>query len=111
MKKKVLITNAVPVNNGDAALVFSLVDKLKSLDYEVTIATNYFSFVRSKYPEYSFIRELGDYFLLKKLPFLKPLFMRLNFRFNHVVLLRSITKNLKCLAQFPIILSNKTMKI
>ena len=83
MKKKVLITNAVPVNNGDAALVFSLVDKLKSLDYEVTIATNYFSFVRSKYPEYSFIRELGDYFLLKKLPFLKPLFMRLNFRFNY----------------------------
>jgi colanic acid/amylovoran biosynthesis protein len=81
-KLKVLITHAVPVNNGDAALVIGLYNMLISAGYEVTIATFYYDTVKEKYPDLPFIRELGDYYFLRKLPFLKPSFIRLNFALN-----------------------------
>lgn len=81
-KLKVLITNAVPVNNGDAALVIGLYQKLVNAGYEVTIATFYYDTVKEKYPDLPFIRELGDYYFLRKLPFLKTSFIRFNFVLN-----------------------------
>lgn len=82
MSQKVLITHAVPVNNGDAALVLALYESLKAKGFDVTIATYYYRIVKQKYPNLPIIRELGDYFFLRKLPFLKPIFQRLNFWFN-----------------------------
>lgn len=80
--KKVLITHAMPVNNGDAALVSALYQLLISRGFEVSIASYYYSVVKKKYPGLPIIRELADYYFLRKLPFLKPLFMRLNFWLN-----------------------------
>ena len=81
-KRKVLITHAVPVNNGDAALVTSLYDTLIQAGHEVTIATFYYDIVKAKYPQLPFIRELGDYYFLRKLPFLKTSFIKLNYWLN-----------------------------
>ena len=78
-KVKVLITHAVPVNNGDAALVIALYQSLLSKGYDVHIATYYFARAKKIYPHLPFIKELADYYFLRKLPFLKPIFMRLNF--------------------------------
>ena len=80
--KKVLITHAMPVNNGDAALVSALYQLLISRGFEVSIASYYYSVVKKKYPGLPIIRELADYYFLRKLPFLKPLFMRLNYWLN-----------------------------
>lgn len=85
MSKKVLITHAVPVNNGDAALVMALYNSLQTNGYSVTIATYYYSVVKRKYPDLPLIRELGDYFILRKLPFLKPLFQKVNFMVNRKI--------------------------
>jgi polysaccharide pyruvyl transferase WcaK-like protein len=79
---RILITNSFAVNNGDAALVTALYHALRDKGYSVTIATYYFEFLRKQYPELPFIRELGDFYLLRKLPFLRPYFMRLNFLLN-----------------------------
>ncbi len=81
-KLKVLITHAVPVNNGDTALLLALYSSLIKQGYEVKIATFYYSFVKDRYPDLPFIKELTDYYFLRKLPFLKGVFMRLNFLFN-----------------------------
>lgn len=69
----------MPVNNGDAALVTALYLSLISKGFDVKIATYYYAVAKKKYPDLPLIRELADYYFLKKLPFLKPLFMRLNF--------------------------------
>ena len=82
-KLKVLITQAVPVNNGDAALLIALYSSLIKKGYEVKIATFYYSFVKDKYPDLPFIKELTDYYFLRKLPFLKGVFLKLNFLFNN----------------------------
>lgn len=64
--KNVLIFNAVPTNNGDAALVFSLYNALKSKGYEVKIATHKFEIVSKLYPEFPLVREITDYEVLRK---------------------------------------------
>jgi polysaccharide pyruvyl transferase WcaK-like protein len=70
-KEKILIVNAIPLNNGDAALVFSLYNKLKEKGHQVKIATYYFNEVSKKYPKYSFVREIGEAYIFRKLPILK----------------------------------------
>lgn len=80
--KKILITNAVPVNNGDTALLYALYEALVNRGHQVTIATHYYQITKETYPDLPLIKELGDYFILRKLPFLKPLFMRLAFFFR-----------------------------
>ncbi len=76
-RKKVLITSAVPLNNGDAALVFSLADSLLKLGYHVTISTYYFNEVSRIYKNYNFVREILDYNIFKKLPFLKKTYIKI----------------------------------
>lgn len=49
--KKVVIMNAVPTNNGDAALVMGLRNKLISRGYEVAVSTTKYNTVKKLYPE------------------------------------------------------------
>jgi len=81
-KEKILIVNAVPLNNGDAALVFSLYNKLKEKGHQVSIATYYFDEVTKKYPNFSFVKEIGQGYLFRKLPILKYVLFPLLFRFS-----------------------------
>ncbi len=57
--KKVIIMNAVPTNNGDAALVFGLRDKLIEQGYEVWISTTKYDIVKKMYP--GVLWERADY--------------------------------------------------
>lgn len=81
-KKKILLVNSYAVNNGDLALVIALYEQLIARGYEVAIATFYYKFLKSQYPQVPFIRELNDYNLGVKATFVKKLFSRLNFLFN-----------------------------
>ena len=67
------------VNNGDAALVTALYLSLISKGFDVKIATYYYAVAKKKYPHLPLVRELSDYYFLKKLPFLKPVLVRINF--------------------------------
>lgn len=79
MPKNILIVNAVLLNNGDAALVLSLYNKLKINGHDVTIASfNYKSVVR-KYPNLTLIKALGGGFLFRKIPFLRIVLMPILF--------------------------------
>src|SRR5699024_2211747 len=69
-KKKVLLFNAVPTNNGDAALVFSLYDLLEKKGYDVSIASNHYDLVAPIYGDkYNIVKELGKYNISKKIRF------------------------------------------
>src|SRR5215207_223487 len=81
-KKKVLLVNSFAVNNGDLALVIALYEQLVKHGYEVSIATFYYDFLKSKYPNIPFIRELLDYRHIKGGTFVKKIFSRINFFFN-----------------------------
>ncbi len=70
-KERILIINAIPLNNGDAALVFSLYNKLKAKGHSIDIATYHYKEVIKHYPQYPFVRELGQQKIFVKLPFLK----------------------------------------
>lgn len=54
--KKILIANAVPTNNGDAALVFGLRNKLIERGYDVTISTTRIDTVKSLYPDVKWVK-------------------------------------------------------
>ncbi len=54
--KNALIINAVPTNNGDAALVFGLRDKLIEKGYKVTISTLKIDIVKKLYPNIEWIK-------------------------------------------------------
>lgn len=69
----ILIFNAVPTNNGDAALVFSLYNKLIKKGYSVKIAAQRYSIVKKLYPDYPLVRELTDYRFFSKIPYNKYL--------------------------------------
>lgn len=79
--KNVLIVNAVPVNNGDAALVFALYEAIKERGYNVTIATHRFELVRHYYPNIAFVRDLLDYSFIKKSRIFKYLLIPLSILF------------------------------
>ena len=49
--KKILITNAMPTNNGDAALIFGLYEKLIGDGYDVSISTMRYETVKNIYPK------------------------------------------------------------
>nr|WP_319401194.1 polysaccharide pyruvyl transferase family protein [uncultured Carboxylicivirga sp.] len=61
----VLIVNAVPLNNGDAALVFALYKKLTELNFNVKIATFQYDKVKKLYPAYQFVPDILDHKILK----------------------------------------------
>lgn len=46
----IMIDNAVPLNNGDAALIFSLGDELEALGHSITYSTFQLKKVRKSYP-------------------------------------------------------------
>lgn len=74
--KKILIANAVPTNNGDAALVFALKNKLIERGYDVTISTLKINTIKRLYPNMKWIKseyEFGRnyHILFKVLPGLK----------------------------------------
>lgn len=81
-KTRILLTNSYAVNNGDMALVLALYEELKTRGYEVSIATFYYDFLKSKYPKLPLIREILDRKYLKGGTFVKKIFMRINFFFN-----------------------------
>lgn len=63
---KVIIVNAVPLNNGDAALVFALESQLLELGYSVKIATFEIERVNKLYPNGKFIPDILDNSIFKK---------------------------------------------
>ena len=71
--KKILIINAVPLNNGDAALVFSLYESFKKYGFQPEIASFYFRQVKKIYSEYPVINDLTNFRLLNKIPYNKYL--------------------------------------
>ena len=54
--KKILIANAVPTNNGDAALIFGLYNKLVKEGYEVIISTTRYETVKKLYPNIKWVK-------------------------------------------------------
>lgn len=81
MKKKVLIVNAVPTNNGDAALVMSIYNRLKMENYEVEIETYDYELVKTLYPDVKFVKSIFDNKIIRKLgvfnKIIIPLLLRL----------------------------------
>lgn len=83
--KKVLIFNAFPTNNGDAALVFSLFSAFKNKGFNVKIAAQKYDLISSLYKGYPLVRELTDYEIFNKVPgsrYIKSLFTPLMFLFS-----------------------------
>lgn len=54
---KILIDKCIPLNNGDAALIFSLAKQLEG-EYEIEFSTTHYSTVKSIYPKYSWHKSL-----------------------------------------------------
>ena len=69
--KKVLIVNAVPVNNGDAALVMAIYSAFEKKGLDVAIATHNYKIVSGYYPDKEIVRDLLDYYIIKKLPIIR----------------------------------------
>lgn len=70
---KVLIVSAVPINNGDAALVLGLYKALKDEGLRVKIATYKYETVKALYPEVPFVKDVLDSNNLRRLRVLKYL--------------------------------------
>lgn len=58
---KILIENTVPFNNGDAALIFSIGDKLEGKGYEVIYSTSNIKSAKEKYPKKKWMKSLLAY--------------------------------------------------
>ncbi|GEB27115.1 colanic acid biosynthesis protein [Enterococcus casseliflavus] len=72
---KVLIDNCVPLNNGDAALIFSLEEKI-SAKHEVTLCCLNYKTVKEKYPQYEWIPSYINtkfYKFSRKIPYMNIL--------------------------------------
>lgn len=75
--KNILIMNAVPTNNGDAALVFSIYDKLKEKGNNVTIETYDYERIIELYKDREFIRSILDNKYIRKLKIINLILMPL----------------------------------
>ncbi|UZW14976.1 polysaccharide pyruvyl transferase family protein [Clostridium pasteurianum] len=64
--KNILIANAVPTNNGDAALVIGLHNKLINNGYNVKISTLNIDIVRKLYPNINWVKAEYDYSKLER---------------------------------------------
>lgn len=79
--KKILIANAVATNNGDAALVFVLKDKLIDMGYDVAISSLKSNTLKSLYPDIEWIKaeyEFNRFYqrIFRRLPRLKKIFLK-----------------------------------
>lgn len=81
-KKEITIASAVPINNGDAALVFSLENSLIEKGFNINISTFHYDLVKNLYPEKELIKEITDYYFFRKAPQLKPIAVKLLFPFK-----------------------------
>ena len=85
--KKIVIVNAVPTNNGDAALVFALYNKLKEMGYDVFISTTNYRVIKNLYPDKNWIKSEYDFnkilrIVFKILPCLKKTILKFKIKNN-----------------------------
>lgn len=73
---KILIENTVPLNNGDAALIFSVGNELKKKGYEVSYSTSQYDMANKLYPSEDWILSPTTY-RVSKLPIIGTLFLLL----------------------------------
>lgn len=81
-KKEVLLVNALPLNNGDAALVFSSYEYFINAGFNVSIASQKYNTVRQVYPEIEWVKDINDIAFLRKIPFFKIFLTPFLFLFN-----------------------------
>lgn len=72
---KILIENAVPLNNGDAALIFSLGEQFEKKGYEVFYSTFNYREVIRKYPEKKWVKSPLKRRIITKIPVLSWLYL------------------------------------
>jgi colanic acid/amylovoran biosynthesis protein len=82
MKKKILLVNALPLNNGDAALIFSAYNYFIKEGYDVKVATHKYEYVKQYYPENDWVKDLNDIKFLWKIPFFKAFITPFKFLLN-----------------------------
>lgn len=70
---RVLIENAVPLNNGDAALIFSVGEKFESEGVDVTYATFNYDDVVRRYPDKKWVKSKLSNKYINKLPFIRKI--------------------------------------
>ncbi|CAD5899713.1 polysaccharide pyruvyl transferase family protein [Carnobacterium maltaromaticum] len=70
----IMIDNAVPLNNGDAALIFSLGDELEALGHTITYSTFQLKKVRTRYPNKKWTSSFLSARLINKLPGIRFLY-------------------------------------
>jgi len=81
-KKEVLLVNALPLNNGDAALVFSSYEYFINAGFNVKIASQKYKTVRQVYPDFEWVKDINDIAFLRKIPFFKIFLTPFLFLFN-----------------------------
>lgn len=80
--KKILIENAVPLNNGDAALIFALGESLEDRGFDVTYSTFNFQEVIEKYPDKKWVKSPLNNKFINKIPILKSYYWKLSLKKN-----------------------------
>lgn len=69
-----MIDYAVPLNNGDAALIFALGDELETLGHKVTYSTFQLNKVEKKYPEKVWIASILSNKYLNHIPIIRYIY-------------------------------------
>ncbi|MBP2097440.1 polysaccharide pyruvyl transferase family protein [Enterococcus rivorum] len=78
----ILIENAVPLNNGDAALIFALGEKLESLGHSVMYSCSEYKVVKKMYPEKKWIPSILSYRWVNNMPVFKQIYYYLSVLFR-----------------------------
>lgn len=78
---KVIIENTMPMNNGDAALVFAVGDQLKDCGFIVEYSTTRFDIAKEKYPNEKWIKSaISSKFV--RLPFIGYIYIFIQLLFS-----------------------------
>ncbi|WP_317914160.1 polysaccharide pyruvyl transferase family protein [Carnobacterium maltaromaticum] len=80
-----MIDYAVPLNNGDAALIFALGDELETLGHEVTYSTFQLDKVKKKYPEKVWIASILSNKYLNHIPIIRYIYYCIQILCNPVI--------------------------
>lgn len=72
----ILIENAVPLNNGDAALIFSLGEKFEEKGCKVFYSTFHYDEVLEKYPEKNWIISPLSRRFITKIPVIRTMYLK-----------------------------------
>ncbi|MDZ5759252.1 polysaccharide pyruvyl transferase family protein [Carnobacterium maltaromaticum] len=79
---KIMIEHGVPLNTGDAALIFALGDELENCGHEVIYSTFNLKKVKMKYPERKWKASVLSHRMLNRIPFLSSLYYYLCILFS-----------------------------